>query len=286
MPGLEPELLRAFIAVAERGGFTAACHALARSQSTVSMQVKRLEETIGAPLFTRTSHSVRLTPQGELMLGYGRRLLALADEAIGAVSGEISPTLLRVGCVEDWAIRILPSAIRALGSADSRMQFEVITGTSSALLSRLGTDFDLVLAMHPVGTSRGRVVSRQRLVWAVSPNGAHLASERPLSLALHPEGCLYRRWATHALDRVGIPWRAAFVSPGVGAVEAAVRERLALSVFPAGTMSSDLTSTLEDSGLPPLPDVEVSVHLADAAPLGATQICDHLAGLEISAAVA
>lgn len=281
MPNLELDLLKALVAVAERGGFTAASDSLARSQSTVSMQIRRLEEIVGVPLFLRNSHSVRLTPQGELLLGYARRLLALADEAVAAVNGKVQPTVLRVGCVEDWAIRALPAAIRALGEVDAHVRVEVVTGTSAALLARLGIEFDLVIAMHPVGAGRGRLLARQQLVWAAPPGRADLANERPLPLALHPDGCLYRKWATHALDQAGVLWRTVFVSPGVGAVEAAVRDGLALSVFAGEMLAPELLAAPEGCGLPSLPEIEVSAHIAATAPATASLLCNSLADARV-----
>ncbi|HEV7371174.1 LysR family transcriptional regulator [Arenibaculum sp.] len=276
MPVLEPELLKAFVAVAERGGFTAACHALARSQSTVSMQIRRLEDAVGRPLFSRTTHAVRLTAEGEILLGYAHRLLALGEEAVCAARGGEAPVLLRIGCVEDWAVRVLPERLSALRRTEVNVQVEVTTDTSAALLSRLGHHYDLVVCMHAPGTGRGRILSRQRLVWGVPAGRMDLANERPLPLALHPEGCLYRRWATRALDQAAIGWRAVYTSAGVGAVEAAVRSGLALSAFPASTLAPGLAPASPGSGLPALPQVEVAAHLAESAPRAAGRLCDLL----------
>ena len=276
MPGLEPDLLKAFVAVAERGSFTAACYPLARSQSTVSLQIQRLESTVGKLLFVRTSHAVRLTAQGELLLGYARRLLALGEEAIAVAGGEAVPTTLRVGSVEDWATHVLPDRIAALQRLEPGVQVEVSTGSTAPLLARLGLDYDLVIGMQPVGTGRGQVLRRQQLVWVVPAEKPDLAADRPLPLALHPEGCLYRRWATQALDNAGIAWRTRYVSVGVGAVEAAVRSALAVSVFPSDMLGAGLEIAAPSLDLPPLPSVEVAAHLADTGPDAAKRLCQLL----------
>ncbi len=273
---LDSDLLKVFVTVAERGGFTHAARALNRTQSAVSMQIKRLEQEVGTALFEREGRRTGLTEAGEALMGYARRLLALNDEAIGVVRQRRIAGTIRLGCIDDYATRVLPRILARFWSEHPTVQVEVQTGLTSDLVQRIGAEFDLVLGMHPVGLGRGDVICRDTPVWATSR--AHRTHrEDPLPLAVSRQGCLFRRWATAALDDRGRRWRCAYMSPSLATVEAAVEAGLAVSVFKKSTISPRLRRLTVREGFPRFPDVDITLH---TGPGGATRqaraLADHL----------
>ena len=256
---IDPDLLRSFIAVADRGGFTRAARSLNRTQSAVSMQIKRLEENVRTPLFERNGRSIRLTRDGESLLGYARRLLALQDEALNALAAERVEGPVRIGAMDDYGTRILPGLIATFCRDYPAVAVELHTGLTSQFVEQLGSRFDLVLAMHPAGTRRGEVVRQEAAIWAGSRT--HAAHEQdPMPLALAPQPCLFRDWATAALDKAGRRWRVSYMSPSLGAVESAAAAGLAVTVLKASMLPPTLRALPHGRRLPKLPAAEIALH--------------------------
>jgi DNA-binding transcriptional LysR family regulator len=246
-PDIDTDLLRAFVAVADRGGFTPAARALSRTQSAVSMQIKRLEASTQTDLFEREGRTVRLTRHGEAFLGYARRMLALQEEAFRALAAERVEGPVRIGAMDDYGTRVLPGLIAAFCRDYPSVS--------------VGRRFDLVLAMHPAGTRRGEVVRREATIWAGSRT--HATHERdPVPLALAPQPCLFRDWSLAALDKAERRWRLAYMSPSLGAVEAAAASGLAVTVLKASMLPPTLRALTPRDGLPKLPAAEIALHRA------------------------
>jgi DNA-binding transcriptional LysR family regulator len=263
-PDIDTELLRAFVAVADRGGFTRAADSLNRTQSGVSMQIKRLEEITRARLFERQKRGPRLTRDGESLLFYARRILALNDEALDALGRERLDGPVRIGAMDDYGTRHLPEIIARFCAEHPRVSVELHTGLTGLLVEQLGRRFDLVLAMHPAGSGRGELIRREAAVWAGSRT--HRVHEQdPLPLALYPQGCLFREWAMAALDKAGRRWRLAYMSPSLGAVEAAAAAGLAITVVKASMLPPGLRTLGAKHGLPKLPAAEIALHRAAGA---------------------
>ncbi|WP_198032474.1 LysR family transcriptional regulator [Aerolutibacter daejeonensis] len=226
----EPGLLRAFVAVVEHGSFTRAAQVLHLTQSTVSQQVRRLEEDVGQPLLEREG-GVRPTAAGERLLGYARRLLALGAEARAAMAGEAPQKILRLGLPEDLAGALLTPVLAAFARAQGDgLRLEVSSGLSAELLAgyRRG-EFDVVLAKQRQGD--GAFSWPERVVWVDSR--AHPCWGRdPLPLAVFPEGGLYREEMFEALDARHLRWRIAYSSRSLASLRAAVAEGLGVSLLP------------------------------------------------------
>lgn len=270
------DLLRAFIAVAHRRSFTRAAHSLHRTQAAVSMQIKRLEQITDTRLFERGARSVTLTIEGERLLGYAHRIIALNEEALEAVAEDRLSGTVRLGVMEDYAAEVLPSILGAFLDAHPKVAVEVETGLTAQLLQHLGRSFDLVLVMHSAGATPGEVVRRERAVW-VGARGHDTHERTPLPLALAPQGCLFRHWALGVLDRVGRPWRLAYVSPSQRAVSAAVAAGLAVSVLKASTCPAALRVLGPRDDLPPLPEADIALHRAPGLSREGGALADHLA---------
>lgn len=259
----------------DRGGFSRAAAALHRTQSAVSMQIQRLEKATGTALFARHGRNIRLTREGEALLGYARRMLALGEEALGAVSKNAYAGVVRVGVLEDYATRVMPKILARFWDAYPDVQVEVRTGLTGELLERLGIDYDLVLGMQPAGTGRGTVIHRDRPVWVVG-QGRDAHKRAPLPLALYPEGCLFRRWGTRALEDAGKPWHCAYVSQSYGALLAAVRAGFAVSIFKRSTLVPDLRPLGRTQGFSALPEIEIAMHQAQDCSRAASRLAEAL----------
>jgi DNA-binding transcriptional LysR family regulator len=274
-PTLDPELLQAFVAVAEQRSFTRAAVALNRTQSAVSMQVKRLEERLHAELFHRTKSNVDLSAAGEGLLGYARRILSLNEEAVGRVREQNIEGRVRLGVMDDYGTLLVPPLLAGFVANFPLIDVEMETGLTSTMTSRLGKTFDIVIAMHPEGHREGELLRREQAVWAGSTEHRVEQSD-PLPVALYPQGCLFRSWAMQALDKAHRPWRLAFVSHSLTAVEAITAQGLAVTVVKSGTFPSSLRRLTARDGLPPLPRAEIRLHRAPKLPRAATLLADHL----------
>ncbi|NUS39863.1 MAG: LysR family transcriptional regulator [Lysobacter sp.] len=254
MTSVDLDLLRTFLAVAERGSFSAAAARVWRTQAAVSQQIQRLEAQLGEPLFLRSSRSVRLSAAGERLLGYARRLLQLSDEAVQAVRDARTRTVLRIGTTDDIAAHALMPVLADLGARRQELQFEVLTAPTRELLSRLGGGCDLVVCLGLPNSGAGRRLAMLPLRWVGRWPGTG-----PVPLALHAEGCLMRGQALAALDQAGVAWEVATSASGAATVEAAARAGLAVGVVVGGLAAADLP---RPARLPALPKVEVRLHAA------------------------
>jgi len=262
---LDPELLRAFVAVAESGGFTNAARALNRTQSAVSLQIKRLEDRIGEPLFTRTSRSVELTNKGGALLPYARRILRLQDEAAAAVNAITQSRLLRLGISDEQAAAYLPNVIPAFSAAFPDVQLEVQCDLSTRLVALMEEGaLDLALTIRHGPTATGEVIGQERLVWVAREDFRQFPLKN-LPLALNPEGCIYRAHALAALARIQRPWTITFVSSSPTGINLAVDAGMAATVKAARAVPPGCRVLDGEPGMPPLPPVEVELHRASTA---------------------
>jgi DNA-binding transcriptional LysR family regulator len=177
--------------------------------------------------------------------------------------------------MDDYGTCVVPPLLATFLAGYPRIHVEMETGLTASMPARLREAYDLVIAMHPVGRGDGEFLRREQAVWATSTAHA-VEQQEPLPVALYPQGCLFRKWAMEALDAAKRPWRLAFVSHSLGAVEAIAAQGLALTVFKAGTFPPRLRRLSEADGLPPLPAADICLHRANnLSPAGAL-LADHL----------
>jgi DNA-binding transcriptional LysR family regulator len=253
---LDIDLLRAFVAVTETRSFTRAADRLGRVQSAVSMQIKRLEETLDARLFDRDSRTVALTRDGERMLGYARRMLALNEEAVEVMGGPAIAGPLRIGA-SDVASYLLPAVLARLANGCPRLEIEIVCDRSWHLLDALeaGT-LDFALVTQSSGQSGGRLIRQEPLVWATARD--HNAAQcAPVPLALFGPGCIYREAAMKAMDDAGRPYRLAYSSANPSGLSAAVGAGLAVTTAVQSTLSPRLRVLGAADGFPALPNVQI-----------------------------
>lgn len=275
VPVLDPDLLKAFVAVADHRSFTRAAAALNRTQSAVSMQIKRLEERLGVELFSRSTVNVDLSSAGEGLLGYARRILKLNDEAVGHLRDHKVQGVVRLGVMDDYGSLVVPPLLSRFVSGYPLIHVEMETGLTATMTDRLGSSFDLVIAMHPEGRGGGDFLRREQAVWAAGASHPVEALD-PLPVALYPQGCLFRKWAMEALDKAKRPWRLAFVSHSLAAVEAIAAQGLAVTVVKSGTFPSALRALSVRDGMPKLPAADIRLHRASKLSRAASLLADHL----------
>lgn len=258
---LHPDLLRAFIAVAETGGFSAAAERLLRGQSAVSLQIKRLEERLGCRLFDRTSRRVSLTVQGERALEHARRVLAgleaLDAEFLGA---EVSGTV-RLGAPEDFATVHLPGVLAQFARSYPKVALEVSCELTLKLVERFdagGLDLALI-KRDPAHARFGLSIWREPLVWVARP-GLSLPAGSTVQLAVSPAPCIYRQRALNALADARRSAHVAYACASLAGTLAAVRAGLGVTVLPKEMVPPDLEVLYpERNGLPELEDSEMAL---------------------------
>ena len=245
------DLLRTFAAVTEYGSFTQAGETLHITQAAVSMQMKRLEEAAGRRLFQKEGRSFRLTPAGETMLEHAGRILAVHNEAVAAFSNPDLMGRVRFGCPEDYASGLLSHVLTRFRRDHPSIRVDIQSAPSQDLQKMLHQD-ELDLCLLEGSFGEGRVVHRERVVWAASRRGrAH--EEAPLPLAVYHEGCSYRKWALEALRKIGRPYWISFVSPSLTSILAAVKAGLAVAPIGASNVDDALFVLRPENGFPKLP---------------------------------
>lgn len=277
---LDHDLLRTFVAAADAGSLTRAAERLHLSQPTISLQLKRLETALGCRLIERSPRSFHLTGEGETLLGYGRRILSLADEAIGRLTDARMSGRVRLGTPEDFATTHLSGVLAAFARAHPAVALEVTTDLTLPLIDRFQAgEFDIVLIKRePAGPSEGVRVWREPLVWTSSAErgGAFEDPGTNLPLVVSPHPCVYRRRALRALDQAGRNWHVVYTSTSLAGAQAAVRAGLGVTVLPAGMVPPDFRKLDARAGLPPLPEAEIALMLAKPVDPAAERLAGHI----------
>ncbi|MNQ73387.1 HTH-type transcriptional regulator GltC [compost metagenome] len=250
-PAIDTELLRTFVAIADSGGFTRAAEVVNRTQSAVSMQMKRLEEDVlQRTVFERDGRQVRLTAEGQILLGYARRILKLHGEVMNTLRQPHMVGSVRIGTPDDYVMRFLPGILSRFAQAYPLVQVEVHCDSSAQLLQR--QDLDLTIVTRKPGDDIGEFLRQERFVWAEAI-GFSPHEQTPLPLAMFNSDCFCRAWACNALDAMGREYRVAYTSPSLSAIMAVVSAGLALTAQLQSLIPADMRIVGEAEGLPQLP---------------------------------
>ena len=256
---LEIDALRTFVAIAEHRNFTRAADVVARTQSTVSMQIKNLEGRLGFALFERTKRSVALTERGEKLLAYAQDILRLNDEGVRAVTQAPLAGRLRLGITEYFAPHHMPAILEAFRAAHPTLEVEVTTGVTGYLRGLVKSDeLDMVIGRRELGGSDGELIRRERVAW-VAAEHFRLRPSDPVSLALLPVGCGIRSLALGTLERIGRPWRATYCGPSVLGLQSAVSSGMAVACLTKSAILDGFRTLGAREGLPALPDSELAL---------------------------
>lgn len=275
---LDLELLRSFVSVVEAGGFTRAGERVHRTQSTVSQQIKRLEDDLGQQLLDRSGKDVLPTEAGERLLSYARRLLALAEEARDVVGRPSTEGAVRLGIPEDFALYRLPRLLGSFSRARPGLRLDVRADQSLNLKRDLDRgDLDLVLFKREAGGSDAIAVWPERVYWVNSKNHPCNAKADSLPLIFFPGGCLYRTRAIHAIEATGRRWHMAYSSSNLAGIQAAVAAGLGLSILSEISIQADHRKLTARDGFPPIERTELALIAAPHASPATLRLAETLA---------
>jgi DNA-binding transcriptional LysR family regulator len=268
---LDLSLLRTLIAVEREGSFARAADRVGRSESAVSLQLKRLEEQIGQKLFRREGRHMARTDAAERLLAYAKRLIELNDEAVGEMVRPHLDGTVRLGVPPDFAELWLPAALKRFARLGPGVIVDTSVDRSASLKARFSRgELDLVM-IFAVGTAgQARWSATIPMAW-IGPRGCRLRAEGPVRLAVFDPPCLFRAAAEAALDGHGIPWAVDFRGQSLAGLWAAVSAGLGITVRTAEGLPPQLTTLGAAEGLPPLPSTALALfeHAAPSSPAAA-----------------
>lgn len=275
---LDIELLRSFVSVVDSGGFTRAGERVHRTQSTVSQQIKRLEESVGRPLLVRNGKQAAPTEEGERLLTYARRILALEQEARDVVARPVVDGVVRLGIPEDFAAYRLTEMLSDFARSRPTLRLHVRCGLSLHLREALERgELDVALLKHRAGQSGGIATWREKLLWVTSRKHPIDMSRDPIPIAVSEQGCLYRNQMIHAFEKAGRAWHIAYTSPNLPGIQAAVSVGLGVSVLPEVAILPDHQIIDKAHGFLPITNTEVGLVVADGASPACRAMADVLA---------
>lgn len=259
---LDLTALRSFVAVADTGGVTRAATLLNLTQSAVSMQVKRLEEALGMPLFDRNGRGISVTTDGELLANYARRMVALNDEAVGRLTAQEYGGEITLGVPHDIVYPFIPQILQRFNAAYPRMRVNLLSSYTTALRETFAKgECGIVLTTETEIGPGGEELTRIPLIWAGAVGGSAWR-QRPLRLGFCRH-CAFRPGVQRALDDGEIPWNMAVDSDSDRTVETTVSADLAVSAFLEGAQPP-LTEPINHGGaLPTLGDYGINLYVAD-----------------------
>ena len=260
-PNLDLDTLRTFAVARDLGGLAQAAERLGRTPSAISLQMKRLQEDLGTPLFRKRGRGLALTEAGEVALTYARRILALHDEFLDTIEGANLAGHIRIGCTADFA-SILPSVLSHFASLYPRMQMELLIDGNAALAD--ATDkgrIDLAVIIGHQDRPTAQKVGELAIVWIASsafvpPQG------QPLPLAMLGPQCAFRKCAIQHLEATGVQYRVAVNSPSLEGLWAALLGGLGLTARTALNLPGGMVSASSLFGLPALGEFPVTLHRA------------------------
>ncbi|MCK9908614.1 LysR substrate-binding domain-containing protein [Microbacteriaceae bacterium K1510] len=256
---LDVDQLRTFIAIAETGSFTKAAEVVNKTQSAVSMQMKRLEERLERAIFLRDGRASKLTEDGQRLLDYARRIVKLNVETIAAFSDAQLSGRVRLGVPDDYADRYLPEIMARFSRAYPSVELTVICEPSLELLERIDANqLDLAIVTNCESKRASETFRRERLLW-VGSNRHPTHTEQPVPLALGRPSCSWRRAAIDKMEAIGRPYRVLYSSSNAGAVAAAVLSGLAVSVLAESGLRPGMRVLTAGDGFPELPACHVGL---------------------------
>ncbi|ENT05828.1 LysR family transcriptional regulator [Brucella sp. 63/311] len=279
LPMLDIDVLRTFVAIADTGSFSSAANAVFRTPSAVSMQIKKLEEQLGVAVFDRDARSVTLTGDGEILLGYARRLLALNREAVSKFVAPTVTGIVRLGSPDDIGECVLPLVLKRFAETHPGVTVDVVIDQSSNLRKRLDErrlDVTLVNISQAVPTRDDvEIMLDEELVWAGAKCGTAYRRD-PLPLSIWEEGCAWRANALQALEKSGRPYRVAYMSSHSTGQSAAILADLAIAPFSKTLLGEGIVALGPEHGLPPLGRYQLGMVIKQEAGPHIQVVADHL----------
>jgi DNA-binding transcriptional LysR family regulator len=260
MANLDLDTLRTLAVAADLGGYGQAAARLGRTPSAISLQMKRLQEDVGATLFRKEGRGVALTEAGEIVLRYGRRMLAMNDELLDTIRGASLAGNVRLGCSQDFAETVLPDVLSQFTKLYPLVQMEVrIEGNAALVEAVKKNQLDLALAVGQAEHPTAEILGALELVWIAAQEFTSRL-DQPLPLVLLGPQCAFRREAIQRLDDAKLPWRIAAVSPSLAGLWATAIGGLGITARSSLGLPAKLVWDREMFDLPTLPAFPVTLH--------------------------
>lgn len=259
IPNLDVDLLKTFLAIADNGSFTKAAEEVHKTQSAISMQMKRLEELLGCALFAKDGRMSRFTPDGERLVDYARRIVSFNDEVVSAFTKPELTGTIRFGTPDDYAEKFLPEILARFARTHPLITVDVDCVGSGELFTRVKrSELDLALVTHGCDVVTDEPVRREQLVWVTSMRHcAHMAEVLPL--AVSHAGCEWRSKVLKSLDKQQRKYRVAYSTPNSNAVVAAVMQGLAVGAMPELCVRPGMRILTEKDGFPALGSFDIGL---------------------------
>lgn len=262
MRNLDTTALRSFVAVADSGGVTKAAGYLHLTQSAVSMQLKRLEESLNASLLDRSSRVIALTSSGEQLLSYARRILALNDEIYGKLTATEFEGEVTLGVPHDIVYPAIPHVLKRFATAYPRVKVQLISSFTNGLKKQFARgEVDVILTTEVGVELGGETLASLQEMWVGAPNG-NAWKQRPLRLAFEGN-CIFRSGVQRRLDDAGITWEMGVESNSTRTIEATVSADLAVHTMLEGTEPPYFEYVPHGGNLPELGKVNVNLYRSE-----------------------
>jgi DNA-binding transcriptional LysR family regulator len=257
---LDFELLRTFIAVVDNGTLTRAANQIHRSQSAISMQVKRLESQLGQILFLRSGRGLQLTHEGKSLVSYARRLLNLHDQALFDLTTNDDTQQLRIGCPDDYSVKLLPALLTLLRQKNPSIHLSIFTENSGRLRQAMdNNEIDLAIMTRLPDSNEGALIYVDQGVW-VTKNVSSLDLQ-PLPLVLFEPNCKFHSSVIDGLEKNEINYDLVCEASHISLLAELVDRGIGVSVMPKNSVPKGLIA-VERTDLPELPVAEVCVCLS------------------------
>lgn len=255
---LDLDQLQTFCAIADCGSFTGAAKRVYKTQSAVSMQIKRLEERLGQSLFLREGRTVALTHEGDELYARARRMLRINSEILDLFSSQDLAGTIRFGVPDDYAVRLLPIVLSSFQRTHPRIMVDVKCMASEDLLEGMkGGRFDLIVFSQGTLQEFGELFRTEKMHWVASQGGSAFKLE-PLPFATGPKTCCWRQGAIEGLNRIGRDYRIAYTSSDATSISSAVLAGLAIGVLPESAIQQGM-QVVDDQNLPRLQDAQIAL---------------------------
>jgi DNA-binding transcriptional LysR family regulator len=262
---LDLDQLQSFCVIADCGSFTEAARRVNKTQSAVSMQIKRLEERLDDSLFSREGRSISMTAKGNELYAKARRMLRINAEIVDLFSDKDLAGNIRFGVPDDYAVRLLPVILSQFQRTHPKIAVDVKCLASEELLDGMHSGkFDLIVFTQGTQHEFGELFRTERMFWVGGRNGMAIKTA-PLPLAVGDQCCCWRSDAVDALNRRGREFRVAYTSSNATAITSAVLSDLAVGILPESALQQGMQVLGEKENLPRLPDAQVAVMRASHA---------------------
>jgi len=275
MTNIPTDLLRTLIAVVDLRSFTKAAAKLGITQPAVSAQIKRLQFLLGGELFDRSVQGISLTTQGEMVVTYARRLLAINDQIVHiGIHGPRPELAIRIGTPSEYIAALLPGIFARFRERWPDVRFAVSRDFFDPLARQLRDgDIDLMIGLSMAPPHDARHSLAQEVVW-VRGATTHLDPEQPVPLVSYGESCVYHQLAVHALQATGLEWEDTFTGPSVTSLSSAIAAGLGVMAITRRRATRVGMMIWEDAPLPKLPNLYSGIYVREG---GAHTIYEQLA---------